>query len=128
MELDHQKVVELSGLDAESSMEKLIIIAQDFAVMPGGRKIQDGPFSGELFRKSILEPALRNDGTIVIDLDGVRGYGSSFLEEAFGGLVRDGFEKRELRERLEIRAWDSSLQLEILDYIDKAHPVALSAA
>lgn len=68
--------------------EKLIKIATDFSRTPGGRYRSDGPASGEEFREDILIPALSHGDTVTIDLDGARGYPSSFLEEAFGGLVR----------------------------------------
>ncbi len=52
----------------------------------------EGKFSGEVFRKEYLYPKLRacieNDSKLVIVLDGTAGYGTSFLEEAFGGLIR----------------------------------------
>ncbi|MFT5615613.1 MAG: hypothetical protein ACI8Q6_002902 [Granulosicoccus sp.] len=35
-------------------------------------------------------------------LDGVRGYPSSFTEEAFGGLVREIFSKEKLLDRVQI--------------------------
>jgi hypothetical protein len=69
-----------------------ISIANDFSKTPGFRHITDGPFSGELFRKNILDPAFAKLGKkekIEIDLDRVAGYATSFLEEAFGGLARD---------------------------------------
>ncbi len=36
----------------------------------------------------MLVPALEQNTVIEVILDGAEGYGSSFLEEAFGGLVR----------------------------------------
>jgi hypothetical protein len=64
----------------------------DYAPSPGGRFISDGEYSGEWFRDVILAPALRlaieNDQILDVRLDGTSGYGSSFLEEAFGGLIR----------------------------------------
>ena len=57
---------------------------------------------------------------MIIELDGVRGYGSSFLEEAFGGLVRLGFEPAKLRNLFDIRSERSSLVAEIWDYVDRA--------
>jgi hypothetical protein len=97
-----------------------IRIATEFSRYPAGRYIKDGPYSGELFRKKFLEPNLPMHEKITIDLDGTRGYGSSFLEEAFGGLVRKGFSKSELKEKLEIKASNQSLKAEIFDFIDKA--------
>lgn len=63
-------------------------IATEFSRFPGGRHETDGPYSGEGFLKQLLLPALEKDGQVKIILDGTMGYGSSFLEEAFGGLVR----------------------------------------
>jgi len=55
---------------------------------------------------------------LIIDLDDVRGFGSSFLEEAFGGLVRNGFGVEELKKRINFVAFDESLKEEIRYYID----------
>lgn len=68
--------------------DKIINIATDFSKTPGGRYVTDGPSSGEDFRERFLIPALAEGGVVVVELDGTRGYPSSFLEEAFGGLVR----------------------------------------
>ena len=69
-----------------------INIANDFSVYPAGRTPKDGPNSGERFREAILKPKIRSaqgvGGRVIVILDGVRSYGSSFLEEAFGGLIR----------------------------------------
>lgn len=65
-----------------------IKIAKEFSTTPGGRFKKTGPHSGEAFREKILE-ALKQNDIVTIILDGTEGYGSSFLEEAFGGLVRD---------------------------------------
>ena len=44
------------------------------------------------FRDEILYPkfmeAIENGEELIVNLDGGYGYGSSFLEESFGGLVR----------------------------------------
>ena len=65
-----------------------IRIATDFSRFPTGRYLSDGTYSGEGFMREKLIPALQNGGKVQIILDGTMGYGSSFLEEAFGGLVR----------------------------------------
>lgn len=103
-------------------MIKTINVAQEFSRFPAGRFIQDGPYSGELFRRKFLEPDLKAAEKVIVEMDGARGYGSSFLEEAFGGLVRLGFSKNALKSKLVIEASNSSLRVEILDYIDKALP------
>ncbi len=65
----------------------------DYVRAPGFRMEEDGPNSGEWFRESVLVPALRaaiaDRKRLTVELDGVAGYGSSFLEEAFGGLIRN---------------------------------------
>ncbi len=98
---------------------EIINIQRDFSRYPAGRYKDDGPYNGEKFREDFLVPALRNS-TIQVDLelDGVRGYNSSFLDEAFGGLVREhGFTADELLQRLNLISKDSSLIREIREYI-----------
>lgn len=74
-------------------MEKVkISILKDFSPTPGPRYIHEGKFSGELFRKDILFPkvseAVEKNIPFEVNLDGTAGYGTSFLEESFGGLIR----------------------------------------
>jgi len=67
------------------------IRVRDFSRFPGPRYIKLGKFSGEAFREEKLVPAIeRSNGLVQVDLDGVAGYGSSFLDEAFAGLLRRG--------------------------------------
>lgn len=68
---------------------KIISIATDYSVTPAGRYPSDGSYSGERFREEFLYPALQNYDKVEINLDKTLGYGSSFLEEAFGGLIRE---------------------------------------
>lgn len=96
---------------------KTISLARDFTKFPAGRYKEDGPYSGELFRETYLAPALESDEPISIDLDGARGYGSSFLEEAFGGLVRLGFPAERILAKISLISRDSSLVKEIHSYI-----------
>lgn len=104
-----------------------IDIAVDFSPVPAGRYIADGPCSGEAFREKTLKPALDEGGKVIIEMDGGEGYGSSFLEEAFGGLVRLGyFNKEYLSEALEIHSDDDSLIAEVWDYIERATEPALN--
>lgn len=97
---------------------KKISIAREFSRYPAGRVRSDGPFSGEAFRDGWLIPILKSDDRAVIDLDGVRGYGSSFLEEAFGGLVREGFRVDQILSAFEFHSSDQSIVDEIKDYIE----------
>jgi len=102
----------------------IINIAKDFSRTPGFRYKSDGPFSGQMFREEKLEPSFENDEnreTIKIILDGVAGYATSFLEEAFGGLARKfGIDK--VLERLEFISDEEPLLIEeIRNYIRKCH-------
>ena len=54
---------------------------------------------------------------VTIELDGVRGFGSSFLEEAFGGLVRKGYSPESVLSTFTLRSSDPSLVAEIEDYV-----------
>jgi hypothetical protein len=66
-----------------------IKVSEEFTDSPGGRYIGKGEFSGEEFRKTFLESAIRDtQEKVTVDLDGTFGYPISFLEEAFGGLAR----------------------------------------
>jgi hypothetical protein len=74
-------------------METVIYsIAKNFSRTPGPRYVKEGPYSGELFRRDFFLPvlikAIESNSNIVADLDGTHGYGTSFLEETFGGLIR----------------------------------------
>jgi hypothetical protein len=97
---------------------KSINIAKDYTRYPAGRFRTDGPFSGEQFREQILEPALRIADVVEIELDGVAGYGSSFLEEAFGGLVRTHvISAVDATKRIRLLTTDQSLVTEIQSYM-----------
>jgi hypothetical protein len=98
-----------------------ISIAKDFSRYPAGRFVDDGPYPGELCRNKLLVPALQKHEIVTVDLDGTLGYGSSFLEETFGGLVRvDGFTSSDLHKRLQLVAKDKSVVEEIWSYVDSA--------
>lgn len=107
----------------------MITVAEDFSRYPGGRYRQDGQFSGEEFRDDFLVPALERarakGGRVVVVLDGVTGYPSSFLEEAFGGLVRERhYSAAALRDLLEVRAGElfESYKALIERYVNMAKP------
>lgn len=94
-----------------TTMDRTISIADQFSRFPAGRTRRDGEFSAERFRTEILVPALQaaqqNHDRVIVKLDGVYGYSSSFLEETFGGLVRlNIFDRVWLRSALIIDADD----------------------
>jgi hypothetical protein len=76
----------------------ILKIGIQFSDDPAGRFYTDGDGNGEEFREEVLKPILESyipkgkKLSINID-DNVEGYGSSFLVEAFGGLVRNGYFK-----------------------------------
>ena len=71
-------------------MSKCIIdLAKDFHQEPYGRYRADGDGSAEAFRDERLIPAIGEHDQVVVDLGGYNYYGSSFLEEVFGGLARE---------------------------------------
>jgi hypothetical protein len=67
-------------------------IAEVFSKTPGPRSRAEGEHSAEEFLETILlrrfDEAVACDAILIVDLDGGYGYGTSFLEEAFGGLAR----------------------------------------
>ena len=85
-------------------MSTVEIRVADFSVAPGGRLKTYSLYSGEEFRESVLLPEIRGGNKIRVLLDGVRGYGSSFLEEAFGGLVRklEWTSERDIADKIEL--------------------------
>lgn len=105
-----------------------INIGVDFNDDPSGRYYTDGAGSGEEFREEVLVPELRklNAGQkidIVID-DQVEGYGSSFLVEAFAGVIKYGyFEKKFLLDSVNIIYSDPDFAFykdKIEEYIEQA--------
>ena len=102
----------------------VVKIAQDFSDTPGGRYITEGEYSGEAFRDEILIPkykeAMNAGKRLVVNLDGCYGLATSFLEEAFGGLVRKE-KNRDILSILEIVSEDRpNLKEKIIGYIKEA--------
>lgn len=99
---------------------KTISIAKDFTPYPGGRIPEDGPHSGQEFREKFLMPIFKTGEKIEIIFDGVWGYGSSFLEESFGGLVRRGIPKEKIYKQITFISNKESIIEEVKRYIDSA--------
>jgi len=101
-------------------------VARQFSRTPGPRYVDEGDFSGELFRRDFLLPevraAIETGEILVVDLDGTAGYGTSFLEEAFGGLVReDKISAGALRRVLRLQSSEEDyLPEDIMSYIADA--------
>lgn len=98
-----------------------VLRVADFSEFPGPRYKALGPDSGEEFREDFLLPEIKkHQDQIQVDLDGTFGFGSSFLEEVFGGLVRAGVEPeyaRAIARNLKSEE-DPSLKDEISSYIE----------
>lgn len=82
-------------------MNKFELRVVDFSKNPYGRYPDDSEFCGQNYREDILEPALREHDAVHVYLDGYNRYGRSFLDEAFGGLIRESsFSGEEIKKRL----------------------------
>ena len=106
-----------------------INVVEVFSDSPGGRYEFEGAFSGELFRRKFLYPKLNEamcgSKILVVNLDGAYGYGCAFLEEAFGGLIREEGELlMEINRHLEIISEEEpGLIEEIQNYMIEAKNV-----
>ncbi|WP_164871425.1 STAS-like domain-containing protein [Paracoccus sp. Arc7-R13] len=102
----------------------------DFSAYPAGRSDATGPYNGSKFREEILLRELRKaeaDGQkLIVVFDGLKSVGSSFLEEAFGGLVaNNSYSASQLKKLMIFEAESPSLQRYIRAverYISKARP------
>lgn len=102
-------------------MIKKVNIGKDFSRYPAGRFPTDGKYNGETFRKKFIVDPLKNGNKLEIELDDAVDYGSSFLEEAFGGLIRaEGFDYEFLKNSITLIAKDEILKEEIWQYIEFA--------
>ena len=106
-------------------MKKVFRIVTEFGRTPSARKDEEGKLSGKALR-NILKPLIRQcveaDVILVVDLDGTAGYGTSFLEEVFGGLIRnEGFSLSDLKQHITFKTEeDPELEDEIWKYVNDA--------
>ncbi|WP_425641444.1 STAS-like domain-containing protein [Marinomonas gallaica] len=92
----------------------------DYMRYPGPRYKKLGPDSGEMLRDDIIWPLFAKDHDLVINLD-VKGFGSSFLDEAFTGLVLNyGLKRSDIEFLLENLMCESDCTIveEIREYIN----------
>lgn len=95
-------------------------VAKDFTPVPIGRYRKDNKHSGQVFREDVLCPRLRRaikgGDKLVVDFSEMVGVNPTFLEEAFGGLVRDNaFSAEEVLQALLFEPegepyWDYTIQ------------------
>ena len=100
-----------------------IIVKTDFSDTPGARYKSDGPYSGELFLEELLtkkfEKAKNGNYKLLIDLDGVWGYPSSFVSGSFGKLSIE-YGKEIVLKYIEFKSFENSIRLEnIINEIKK---------
>lgn len=113
-------------MGTKTSPTMTLNVRRDFARAPGPRYRSEGSFSGEEFREGYLLPRLKEamagDCVLLIDIDGVAGFGVSFLEEAFGGLIReDGLTQSTILQHIELKSERLDyLEEEILSYVKDA--------
>lgn len=99
-----------------------IIVKSDFSDTPGARYKSDGPNSGELFLEKLLTEKFKNavngNYKLLIDLDGVWGYPSSFVSGSFGKLSID-YGSDKVLNHISFKSDDNSIRLEnILNEIE----------
>lgn len=99
-------------------MNKVTIsIADHFSAYPAGRYPEDGEHNATAFRKKWLVPALTDDAQVEVTFDDVIGLAASFLDEAFGGLIRnEGMSKEFLDSYLHLTTTEPELE----DYVSLA--------
>lgn len=105
---------------------KNINVGVEFSETPIGRYAEDSDFSGQTFREEWLVPSLNNYLKVYVKIDEVEGYGSSFLDEAFGGLVRNNnFTIDDLKKKLFFICEKEDFKIYekmIWHYIDQSKP------
>lgn len=97
--------------------KEVFSIAENFSKFPGPRYVKEGKYSGEELRKqtlrNIVKEAIKNKRSLLIDLDGTKGYGTSFLEEVFGGLIReDGISLKDFNDIITFKSDEESFLID----------------
>jgi len=96
----------------------------DYTTIPAGRYISEGEYSGEDCRNKLLsgmfKEAREKGVKMLINIDGLSGYPSSFFNEAIGGLAREyGIPYDSLWNTIELISVEPSLINEVKGY---THP------
>ena len=87
-----------------------LTIATDYSEFPGGRYSKDGIGNATEFREKHLVPMLEKNKPFIIDLNGIVSYPVSFIDEAFGGLVRmKRYSAEQLLKLINFHSTDDSL-------------------
>lgn len=102
----------------------IIKISRDFSETPGARHRSEGEYPGDEFRDQILIPkykeAVEKGEKLIVDLDGCYGYATSFLEESFGGMVRE-LKKKGIMNNIELISLEDETLIKLInDYVKEA--------
>lgn len=102
-----------------SGTDPVVLALSAFTRTPGPRFRSEGRFSGQEWREEHLLPAYAKAAAegrhLRVSLDGVVGFASSFLEEAFGGLVRARDEGPDVvASRLDVECLDEPTAVEAI--------------
>lgn len=97
------------------------IVVREHFKFASARYRSDGVNSGEAFREDVIVPALKSSTSITIDLNNKVSYPASWLEECFGGLVRNGLSSEDVLNRINFLSEDSFLIAEIVQIIQEAN-------
>jgi hypothetical protein len=105
---------------------------RDFSEIPGPRLRSQGKYSGEEFYEEILLPAFQKvlnvGSSLMVDLDGVDGYATVFLDETFGKLARY-YGSQVVREHLILHCEEDDTLLEdIEEYYQDADKIRKQVA
>ena len=110
---------------SDVSLREANILVGDFSKTPYGRYEVDGKANASAFRDKVLAPAFKDPeiDRVNVYLDTVEDgyeYGSSFLEEAFVGLVRKcDIDADIVRKKLNLITVHYDYVLEVNEYLSK---------
>jgi hypothetical protein len=106
-----------------------ISVARQFSPDPGPRYARQGPNSGETFRRMLVRK-LQEAETVEVDLDGTYGFGSSWLDEVFGGLIKyERMSTADVQRRVKVKSdADRSYLITVEEAIEMARPERAHAA
>ncbi|REC88720.1 STAS-like domain-containing protein [Pantoea ananatis] len=115
------KVTSKNFHDEPEAKSITLVLSKTLSSIPFGRYKSDSSSSGQHLREDHLVPALEKYDLVNLELDGPSTCGSSFLEEAFGGLVREhGYDIDVLLSKLNIISDKPFLTEQAIRYIKGA--------
>ena len=122
-----EKIKNMFRIAINKKDEIFLNVVEEFTDSPGARYESEGAFSGARFRQELLYPllseALLYNEVLVVNLDGAYGYGTAFLDESFGGLIRNEMVPMDkIKKHLKIISNEEpGLVVEIENYLNKAN-------